>query len=671
MTFEDSIMSVKGIGEKTAKLLEKLDIFTIGDLVTHFPGDYEVFGMPIRIDDAREGETVAIEGGVTHLMSRNGRKQITSCFCSDPSGAIKLVWFNQPYIAKMLKPGTRYLFRGTVKSNGAEYYIQQPKMYKREEYRALMSCLQPRYALTKGITHNIILKAVRSVLEGDCEIHEKLDAKFRKANNLLKYEDALWNIHFPQNMEDALLARRRLVFDEFVDFFTALNALKSDRTIEKNGFPVGDFSICDRLVESLPFELTMGQKQVLDDIKKDLSSDKLMNRMIEGDVGSGKTIMAMLAMLAVVNAGFQAALMVPTEVLAVQHFHEFYERLKQFGIGCGILVGSMTAAEKKKAYAKIKSGEWSIIIGTHALIQEKVDFAALGLTVIDEQHRFGVKQREALKNKGLKPHILCMSATPIPRSLSLILYGDMDLSVINEMPAERLPIKNCIIDSKSRMTALNFVRREVEAGHQAYCICPMVEESENMDGENVIDYTDNLREALLQIQQLENAGNREKASGRKPGGYSVEYLHGKMTPLQKNEVMERFTNGETDILVSTTVVEVGVNVKNATVMLIENAERFGLAQLHQLRGRVGRGKWQSYCIFVKGRNGKEIDERLGILRDNNNGFKVAEEDLRLRGPGDLFGVRQAGELSWKLADIYADADLLALAKSYVGADRFG
>lgn len=663
MKISDGIMSVKGIGEKTAKLLEKLDIYTIGDLVTHFPGDYEVFGMPCRIDDAREGETVAIEGGVTHLMTRNGRKQITSCFCSDPSGAIKLVWFNQPYIAKMLKPGTRYLFRGTVKSNGAEYYLQQPKMYRREEYRALMSCLQPRYDLTKGITHNTLSKAVRAVLENDCEIEERLDSKFRRANNLMKYEDALWNIHFPKTMEDALEARRRLVFDEFVEFFTALNALKSDRKFEENGYPVYDFTICDKLISELPFELTGAQKKAFEDIKKDISSPKLMCRMLEGDVGSGKTIMAMLAMLAIVKAGNQAALMVPTEVLAVQHFHDFYEKLKPYGISCGLLVGSMTAAEKKKAYAKIKSGEWNIIIGTHTLIQEKLEFASLGMAVIDEQHRFGVKQREALKEKGLKPHILCMSATPIPRSLSLILYGDMDLSVIDEMPAERLPIKNCIIDSKSRMTALNFIRREVEAGHQAYCICPMVEESENMDGENVIDYTDSLREALQQIQQLESA---KETAGRKKGSYTIEYLHGRMTPAQKNEVMDRFAKGETDILVSTTVVEVGVNVKNATVMLIENAERFGLAQLHQLRGRVGRGKWQSYCIFVKGKDGKDIDDRLGILRDNNNGFKVAEEDLRLRGPGDLFGVRQAGELSWKLADIYADADLLALAKEFAG-----
>jgi len=656
MLLGDSVKNIKGVGEKSAKLLEKLDINTVHDLITHFPRDYEVFSMPERIDDAKEGETITIEGMISRLTAKAGRKHLVTCFCSDPSGAIKLKWFNQPYMTKLLKPGTRYLFRGTVKSDGAEYFIQQPKLYGRDEYRSLMASLQPRYDLTKGLTHNFILKAARTVLE-NVDFEETLPAKFRKENNLMKYEDALQSIHFPDSMEDALLARRRLVFDEFVEFFTALHALKEGRSEEKNGYPVTDYTDCDRLLLELPFKLTGAQLKVLEDVKRDMSSEKLMCRMIEGDVGSGKTIMAMLAMLAAVRAGYQAALMVPTEVLATQHYNEFCERLASYNIRCRLLVGSMTASEKKKAYAEIKAGECDIIIGTHALIQDKLEFAALGLAVIDEQHRFGVKQRECLKNKGLKPHILCMSATPIPRSLSLILYGDMDLSVIDEMPAERLPIKNCIIDSASRMTAVNFLRKEVAAGHQAYCICPMVEESEMMDGENVIDYSETLSETLDTIEEMDS---KLKVNRR----IVVEYLHGKMTPSAKNEVMERFASGKTDILVSTTVVEVGVNVKNATVMLIENSERFGLAQLHQLRGRVGRGKWQSYCIFVKGKSGKEIDERLGILRDNNNGFKVAEEDLKLRGPGDLFGVRQAGELSWKLADIYSDAALLALAKDY-------
>lgn len=662
MDFSDGVMSVKGIGEKSAKLLTKLNIYTVGDLVTHFPRDYEVFAIPERIGDLKAGETVTVEGAVRQVTVKNGRRNIVTCFCADPSGAVKLVWFNRPYVAKMLKPGTRFLFRGTVRTQNGALCIEQPAMYGRDEYRRLMSSLQPRYSLTKGITHNFISKAVKTAY-GELEFEkDRLTASYRREHDLMKYGDALWNIHFPESMEDALKARKRLVFDEFVDFFNALEALKKNSTEEKNGFRITDFDESYRLMEQLPFELTDAQKRVFEDIKKDLSGTSLMCRMIEGDVGSGKTVIAMLAMLSVVKAGYTAALMVPTEVLAVQHFHEFYEKLKPFGVNCGILTGSMTAADKKKAYAHIKQGEWNIVIGTHALIQEKLEFSSLGLVVIDEQHRFGVKQRESLAAKGLKPHIMCMSATPIPRSLSLILYGDMELSVIDTMPAERLPIKNCVIGAAARNTAVNFIRKEVEAGHQAYCICPMIEETENGDGENVTDYVENLRDLLDEIYAAERGKGGVSAQFRE---IRIEALHGKMTPQQKNEIMERFSNGETDILVSTTVVEVGVNVKNATVMLIENAERFGLAQLHQLRGRVGRGKWQSYCIFVKGRDGREIDERLAILRDNNSGFRVAEEDLRLRGPGDLFGVRQAGDMSWKLADIYADAPLLALAKDFV------
>ena len=381
-----------------------------------------------------------------------------------------------------------------------------------------------------------------------------------------------------------------------------------------------------------------------------------MSRMVEGDVGSGKTVIAMLSVLAVVQAGYQAAVMVPTEVLAKQHFADFEDKLNKYNVRTILLVGSMTAAQKKKAYEKMSKHEADVVIGTHALIQEGLQFDDLALAVIDEQHRFGVNQRKALKDKGLYPHVLSMSATPIPRSLSLILYGDMDLSVINEMPAERKPIKNAVVDTGYRPTALNFIRKEVLNGHQAYIICPLVEESEDSDGENVIDYTDNVKDFFAQSAIKNGDG--------KPIG--VEYLHGRMKASEKNEIMERFAAGSIDVLISTTVIEVGVNVKNATVMMIENSERFGLAQLHQLRGRVGRGAAQSYCIFMKGSESKDIDDRLDILKNNNDGFKVAEEDLRLRGPGDLFGVRQSGELSWKLADIYADAPLLSLASEYAG-----
>lgn len=665
MQFSDRVKDIKGVGEKTAALLEKLNIFTVGDLLCHYPDNYEEFAMPVRIDDVQDGHVCAIEGVISRLTVKKGRRLIISCYCSDPSGAIKLIWFNQPYIAKLLKPGTRFLFRGTVKQVGTEYAIQQPKMYRQEEYRKLMQQLQPRYSLTKGITHNFISKSVRNAFEAVELPADRLKPGYLRDHGLMKYSKALECIHFPDNMQEALAARKRLVFDEFVDFMLALRALSEDKERQLSQFVTDDFSACDRLVSELPFELTGAQQKVFSDIRRDISSGHVMCRMVEGDVGSGKTIIAMLSCLAIVSAGFQATVMVPTEVLARQHYEEFSERLSEYGVKCGLLTGSIKASERKLIYSEITSGELGIVIGTHALIQERLEFKSLGLVVIDEQHRFGVKQRKALKEKGLEPHILSMSATPIPRSLSLVLYGDMDVSVIDEMPAERLPIKNCVIDYRQRNTAVNFIRKEVAAGHQAYVICPMVEESEDMEGENVIDYTESLRETLEELDRLEKERSSIKSVKNNSRDYHIEYLHGRMKNADKNDIMSRFASGEIDVLVSTTVVEVGVNVKNATVMMIENSERFGLAQLHQLRGRVGRGKWQSYCIFVKGLSSQEIDDRLDILKKNNNGFRVAEEDLRLRGPGDLFGVRQSGELSWKLADIYADADMLALANEYV------
>ena len=653
MELTDDIKSIKGIGDKSAQLLNKLGIFSVHDLLRYYPRDYDEFKLPVPINEIREGQVVSVEGAISRLTAKPGRRKIVTCYVSDPSGACKLIWFNQQYLVKMLKPGFRYLFRGTVKRDNAEYCIQQPKMYGRNEYIGLLDHLMPVYSLTKGITSNFISKAISQILP-EYKPEDTLTAAFRKEHDLMRLSDAVKTIHFPKSKNDALLARRRLVFDEFLEFILALRALQKNKEEEKNGFVITDFSASEDLEKKLPYSLTGAQQRVLKDIKSDLSSNRLMSRMIEGDVGSGKTVIAMLSILSVVKEGYQAALMVPTEVLAKQHYAEFVDQLSSYGIKTELLVGSMTAANKRKSYERIKNGEADVVIGTHALIQEGVVFKNLALAVIDEQHRFGVNQRKSLKEKGLKPHILSMSATPIPRSLSLILYGDMDLSVINEMPKERLPIKNCVVDTGYRPKALGFIRNEVLKGHQAYIICPMVEYSEDTDGENVTDYTENIRE-FYQMAELRDPKEKQIV---------VEYLHGKMKPQEKNSIMERFASGEIDVLVSTTVIEVGVNVKNATVMMVENSEKFGLAQLHQLRGRVGRGQWQSYCIFMKGCEGKDIDERLDILRNSNDGFKVAEEDLRLRGPGDLFGVRQSGEQSWKLADIYADADLLALASEY-------
>jgi ATP-dependent DNA helicase RecG len=405
---------------------------------------------------------------------------------------------------------------------------------------------------------------------------------------------------------------------------------------------------CKQMIRDLPYALTGAQLRVWQEIKKDLSSDYGMNRLIQGDVGSGKTVLAILSLLMAVKNGYQACMMVPTEVLAKQHYRSLTDAFQKFGISVCLLVGSMTAKEKREAYDRIERHEVEVIVGTHALIQEKVEYDRLGLAITDEQHRFGVKQREALMSKGGQPHVLVMSATPIPRTLAIILYGDLDISIVDELPAKRLPIKNCVVGTDYRPNAYRFIDKQAAQGRQAYVICPMVEESEEIEAENVIDYTETLKEALAP-------------------GITVEYLHGKMKPKEKNEIMERFADGEIKVLVSTTVVEVGVNVPNATVMMVENAQRFGLAQLHQLRGRVGRGEYQSYCIFVCDSNRKEAWERLSILNKSNDGFYIAGEDLRLRGPGDILGIRQSGTMEFKMADIFTDVEDLKAAAEAVKA----
>ena len=436
-----------------------------------------------------------------------------------------------------------------------------------------------------------------------------------------------------------------MIFDEFLFFILALQQLKETQEVQKNSYPMKEVWKTEEVMENLPYRLTGAQMRVWTEIERDLKGSTLSARLVQGDVGSGKTILAFLAMIMAAENGYQSALMVPTEVLAKQHFESLQKLLEEHDLRSYapvLLTGSTRAKEKREIYEKIAAGEAKMIIGTHALIQEKVEYQSLALVITDEQHRFGVRQRITLSDKGKQPNVLVMSATPIPRTLAIILYGDLDISVVDELPAKRLPIKNCVVDTSYRPNAYRFMEREIAAGHQVYVICPMVEESEGMEAENVTDYTQKLREVF-------------------PPSITVEALHGQMKPAQKNEIMERFAANEIQILVSTTVVEVGVNVPNATVMMVENAERFGLAQLHQLRGRVGRGDAQSYCIFMQGSGAKETSRRLEILNKSNDGFFIASEDLKLRGPGDLFGVRQSGLMEFAIADIYRDAPLLKQA----------
>lgn len=645
------IDSLKGIGAKTKQTFEKAGIETLEDLIHYYPREYERYEAPIPVMELKEGMYAAVSGRLlAPLQTRYVRGlSITSGLFGDGLENILVSWFNMPYLKKSLRSGVPYIFRGRIKAKGDRLILEQPAVFKPEQYQAVIGTMLPVYTLVKGMTNQMVTKAIRQVLEYQGLLAEHLPDAIRERYQIAEYNFSLEQIHFPKSEEGLREARKRLVFDEFFFFLLQLRGLKNARQKEQNQFEIREVPEPETLIQSLPYSLTGAQKRVWETIRDELQQNTVMARLIQGDVGSGKTIVSILAMVMTAANGLQSALMVPTEVLARQHYASFQELMEKngFAFQAVLLTGSMTAKQKREAYAKIESGEASVIIGTHALIQEKVNYHSLALVITDEQHRFGVRQREMLSEKGVFPHTIVMSATPIPRTLAVILYGDLDISVINEMPANRLPIKNCVVDVSYRKKAYEFIRKEVETGHQAYVICPMVEESEAMDAENVVEYTEVLRTEL-------------------PPAFCIEYLHGKMKPKEKNEIMERFLANEIQVLVSTTVIEVGVNVPNATVMMVENSERFGLAQLHQLRGRVGRGGAQSYCIFLHKLDGKQIRERLDILCKSNDGFEIANRDMQLRGPGDLFGVRQSGMLDFALADIYSDADTLKQANEAIG-----
>ena len=642
---------IKGVGEKTAALFGKINVYTVDDLIRHYPRDYETYDAPVSVREAVPGKLQTIYGQITAIpnIKKVRNLSILNAVLKDSNGeSIQLTFFNMPFLKKVLKPGGFYLFRGLIQQRGIHKIMEQPRMFTWDEYQKKTGRLLPRYALTKGLTNQTVQKSVAQALEYYPPEKEYLPQVILQKYPMLSHREAVYALHFPESREELLTARNRMVFEEFFSFLLVLRKNKELAAKTENHFPMYETADTVRFLEQLPFPLTKAQKKVWGELREDMGSPYAMNRLIQGDVGSGKTILAVLALLMCAANGYQGAMMAPTEVLAVQHFETISGYVKKYGIAFRpvLLTGSMTAKEKREAYAKIASGEANLIIGTHALIQEKVEYSSLALVVTDEQHRFGVRQRETLAAKGSEPHVLVMSATPIPRTLAIILYGDLKVSVIDELPANRLPIKNCVVGTAYRPKAYEFIAKEVAAGRQAYVICPMVEEGESEDLENVVDYTEKLRAAL-------------------PPSVQVAYLHGKMRPSDKNRIMEEFAAKEIDVLVSTTVIEVGINVPNATVMMVENAERFGLAQLHQLRGRVGRGEFQSYCIFISTSEAKETMERLQILNHSNDGFHIASEDLKLRGPGDIFGIRQSGEFAFVLGDIYTDANILKEASDAV------
>ena len=645
MEKQESIRNLKGIGEKTEKLFHILGIDTVQDLVDYYPREYEQYQIPVPVSMVRAGEKIAVLGKITQSISlRNtGRLTLVTATLKEAGQELQLTWYNMAFLKKTLAFGGTYIFRGVVSEKKNRLVMEQPEIFTKEQYQTMQNRLLPIYSLTKGMTNKMIAKMVRQVLEEKEIEQEYLSEKIRTSCQLAEYNYAVQEIHFPKNRENMILARRRLVFDEFLIFLLSVRHMKETVKNEKNLFGIKPVSETEALIQSLPYSLTNAQKKVWQEIQKDMTGEKLMARLVQGDVGSGKTIVAVLALMNAAFNGCQGAMMAPTEVLARQHYENITKMFEDYDIPIKVelLTGSMTAKEKRRAYDRIECGLAKIIIGTHALIQGAVSYDNLGLVITDEQHRFGVKQRETFALKGGEPHVLVMSATPIPRTLAIILYGDLDISVIDELPANRLPIKNCVVDTGYRNTAYNFMKKQIAEGRQCYVICPMVEESETMEAENVTDYTVALQEEM---------GEQIR----------VACLHGKMKQAQKDDIMDRFGRNEIQILVSTTVIEVGIDVPNATVMMIENAERFGLAQLHQLRGRVGRGKHQSYCIFMSASKSKETKKRLDILNHSNDGFKIASEDLRLRGPGDLFGIRQSGLMNFKLGDVYQDAKILQM-----------
>ncbi len=653
MERQTTIRELKGIGDKTAALFARLNIYTIDDLLLHYPVGYDRFLPEVAVNQLEEGQVCAFRGQLQGSIA--GRKTrtltVSTCRVSDTTGEVSLTFFNIPYLKNMIKPGEPYIFRGLVQGKPASRKMEQPTVYTLEAYGKLLDTFQPRYSLTKGLTNNGITKAIRQAFSGCTDLAEYLPGKIRERYNLEGYREALEGIHFPENEEMLKRARRRLVFDEFFLFIVQLRRCRQYSQEISNMWEMLETADTVRLLEKLPYKLTDSQKKVWEEIRADLQGTTVMNRLVQGDVGSGKTIIAILALLMTAANGYQGALMAPTEVLARQHFEKMTQMAKTYDLPFVpvLLVGSMTAKEKRDCCERIAMGMANVVIGTHALIQERITYRNLALVVTDEQHRFGVRQREALAEKGLDPHVLVMSATPIPRTLAMILYGDLHISVINELPSNRLPIKNCVVGHSYRKTAYQFMQKEIANGRQVYIICPMVEAGEMEGLENVTDYAGKLKTAF-------------------PADVQISSLHGRMKPAEKTRIMEAFARGDIDILVSTTVIEVGIDVPNATVILIENAERYGLAQLHQLRGRVGRGKEQSYCIFVSASTQKDTLERLSVLNKSNDGFYIAGEDLKLRGPGDLFGVRQSGSMNFRLGDIYQDASVLQEASE--AAERY-
>ncbi len=651
------IQFVKGIGPKRAEKLHKLNIFTLKDLIYYFPRQYEDRSKVKKINQLENEEKVTIKGVITRMDSYSSKKgmNIIRMDMRDDTGYIKLSFFNQEYIKRAFKSGDSIVVFGKVKiENNFKEFV--PIEIEHYSSKPQSNCkIEPVYPLTYGLSNKELQGIIRSVLtKEEFKVKEYLPTYILEKYKLCGIDFAVRNIHSPSNKEALKIALYRLVFEEFLILQLGLFYFKNGVN-ESSGIEFKENEKLNDIIESLPFKLTKAQNRALSEITQDMTSSKVMNRLVQGDVGSGKTVVALLALASAVLNGYQGALMAPTEILASQHYDSFKEILERFNIKSELLVGSLTKKQKEKVLEKVKNQEVDILIGTHALIEDKVEFKNLGIVITDEQHRFGVRQRGRLSNKGDSPDIIVMTATPIPRTLALILYGDLDISIIDELPPGRQPIETIAIEQKRRNEAYeNLVRSEVQKGRQVYVVCPLVEESEKIEATAASELVEELK--------------REFFSDLRVG-----LLHGKMRPAEKDAIMDDFKNKKLDILVSTTVIEVGVNVPNATLMIIENAERFGLAQLHQLRGRVGRGNHKSYCILIYNSKTEVCKERMAIMEETTDGFKISQKDLEIRGPGEFFGTRQHGLPELKVANIFKHIKILKQAqleaRYIIGQDR--
>ena len=655
---KNNVKYVKGVGEARAKTLNKLGIYNLEDLITYYPRSYEDRSQVKKIKDLVDGEKVSLE--VRAIMPINVRmlgryKSIEKATFSDETGEIVVTWFNQPYLSKQIKRGEKYRLFGKVTARGLFFEMNSP-VFDPIEKNNNTGKIIPVYPLTSEIRPNTMRKIISNGLEVTDKLEEIEPDYIVKKYNLMDYDTAIRQIHFPSNFENFKKARKRLVFDELMGMQIGLLKLKGENNNEIKGIKYSkDVNMSD-VINDLPFKLTNAQKRVLEDINNDMELEKPMNRLLQGDVGSGKTIVAIIAAYKAVKSGYQAVILAPTMILAKQHLENFNKTLSKYGIKCDILVGGMTAKNKREALEKIENGQTNIVIGTHALLEENVIFNKLGLVVTDEQHRFGVKQRSKIIAKGDNPDVLVMSATPIPRTLALILYGDLDISIIDELPPNRKKIETIAVPKRTEGRINKFIKEQVNQGRQVYIVCPLVDKTENIDDENISSATETYK--LYKKGEFKD--------------YKLGLLHGKMKSKDKEKIMEDFKNGDIDILISTTVIEVGVDVPNASIMVIENAERFGLAQLHQLRGRVGRGEWASYCILKYGSNGKNTKERMELMVKTDNGMEVAEKDLQLRGSGDFFGTMQHGLPEFKITNLFTDVEELkevqALAIEIINED---